>query len=395
MPRRLQNARPAGGRDLKSAAPIAHARHEAPYDSFTRLLNVWDLTGGVAGADRQAQTLPSDATALSRVWNQLTLLEAAARGGAPADEDLAIGIYKHMLDAVDLAATMISYNVMAEAAVTVKLLWRQPDGSAVVRTLLRNRRSRLARETYRPLNNFSYRGNTAFEDIVERGQAHFAADNLLVLEAMGRYKNCNNYWPEYYNSTAVVPIPEARDGRGGIVGFLCADSYYGRLDDTDKVIHPLAVMAEHLYNIFGLALETTAEKPRKSSAKASDAACQLGWVFLDGALTPHKEERQMAFQDAVHLIENAGRRSENSTHARAYPRVGGDAPAPSGGRSMELDEDWTGLLTDNDMDPHRVAALKRLGELSEADHVKILEQIAPENPYAQQLLDGARAKKPS
>ncbi len=53
---------------------------------------------------------------------------------------------------------------------------------------------------------------------------------------------------------------------------------------------------------------------------------------------------------------------------------------------------YADLLADDEIDPERAKILKNAGKISDEEFVRILEKIAPGNPYAEDLLRAAKDK---
>ena len=149
-------------------------------------------------------------------------------------------IYRFFLSVVNSGSSIVSSEISAGCAVSVKLLWREADGEITVRRLIRDSNSR-QRRLFAP-EAFPWLENTAFKSIAQSESDYFVSDNLSLLAAQGKHVNINEHWSELYNSTAVVPIKS----RSAIIGFVCIDSWYGKLSGI-RVKPLIEHLASHVY----------------------------------------------------------------------------------------------------------------------------------------------------
>jgi hypothetical protein len=290
---------------------------------------------------------------------------------------------------------MISREIRAPAAVAIKLLWSEDGEQPLVHTFVRNRASIETRESYAPPNDFAWTRNTAFKKIVEQqsGLRYFASDNLPALAEDGKYENANERWFSLYTTAAVMAIPPTMHPTS-VLGFLCVDSLYGRLTST-RVIRTLAVMARHLYNIFELCADIDLNnsvwiRSNRDEKINNSNSCVLGWSLTeDGRLQPADEQRQRRFQSVIRHLD--ARRADSST-LRAILALrglaGGETLAQRSGVPMANDD--FAVITEDDPVSPRIAAIRAKGRVTDNQFIAILEKIAPDNPYAEELLQAAR-----
>jgi hypothetical protein len=195
-----------------------------------------------------------------------------------------------------------------------------------------------------------------------------------------------------------MPIPSPMNSRAaGILGFICADSSYGEVT-SGRVVRSLAILAWHLYDVFSLYVDVSSINTHENSGeelrpRVFCKASELGWVLRDGELEPRNLECQLNFQRFVLSMEDSVQR--NVSHP-ARPK-----PAPGGvglGSSALLKEQRMGdrehfaYLAESYEDPPQTAALSRLAELSDFEHMRIFKKIAERNSYARELVAHAAAR---
>ncbi|MGH6909282.1 MAG: hypothetical protein ACREEG_03775 [Phenylobacterium sp.] len=314
---------------------------------------------------------------ISRALSRLETIEGQALTRAPERDEVLGSLFGHMVQVVDLATTMISSEIQAEAGVTVKLLWTMDDGTALVRTFLRNSSARARRDSYRQPNFYPYTDNTAFEQILSGEVDHFASDNLMRDETAGRYHNTNDSWPDYYNTTCVMPIPPILAGRRIVAGFLCADSRFGPMS-SERVVEPLRVMSQHLYDILGLCADV-ADSDRAESLRRPwqerAAMPAVGWTLQEHILRCVDLDKQRAFQGALEIARQSF----------GYAPFGSEAAN---------DPAWLKYMDEDELEAADAAAIAYARALDPAQHLSLLESVAAENPAAGEFVARARGRLP-
>lgn len=177
-----------------------------------------------------------------------------------SSDDLGRRIYEHLINIVDIASTIISFEVKAPCAVCLKLLMlpnNHYSSIPVVRILLRDTKSYEERILYNLPDDFPYTDNSAFKAILDNNLNHFSSDNLIELAVGGGYNNSNEYWRKLYNSTLVLPIRKTR--KDIAIGFMCVDSWYGKLSRVS--LKKVLQISEHVYT--GLQLICAIEARQK------------------------------------------------------------------------------------------------------------------------------------
>lgn len=228
-----------------------------------------------------------------------------------------VSAYEHILDIADVGSILVGMQVEKSPAVSIKILWQQPSGEIVVRTMARNERSRDDREKRNPPNYFSYRENTAFDCIARENGSnrYFASDNLTALYAIGSYKNAREKWPNLYNATAVVGIPGQSHNGNDLLGFLCADVPFGRMQSS-RVRVVLETLSTYVYYVLRLiyAIEllnsrelTKGQLQGFVSGRAIPDVTRSspGFRWNTNRLMASSMPRQLLFQAAVDKLEDA------------------------------------------------------------------------------------------
>lgn len=212
-------------------------------------------------------------------------------------------IADHILWFVDAVSAYLTQRIAQEVSLSAKFLWTRPrDHQPVLHTLCRSTNTRAKREAYDPANDFSYFRNTAFKEIIEQwpDSPCFASNNLFERWLAGTYENANRDWMSFYNSTIVVPIPPANPTQSLPVGFLCADSLLGRLDQS-WARSLLAEAAGYLYNVLAVLFSGNGKAALFESQSAlTPVHLPCGWLYREGALMPSDADSQGQFQ---HILE--------------------------------------------------------------------------------------------
>jgi len=216
-------------------------------------------------------------------------------------EQLGRLLHGHVVSLVDKVRSIIATSIEAPASVAIKLLLAASDGSSpVIRTFVRDSVSQDQRK--RAPDAFPWTSNSAFSDIITgKEPGYFVCDDLQGLEAQGRYRNINKNWKLEYNSTAVTEIPSRRGGSNGIVGFICADSPYGKLSSA-PVAKTLEITSAHLYNILGLMVTLGDHQESRELFDRGEKDFRIGWCYNVGAaveLTEIDPPRQLRLQKLV------------------------------------------------------------------------------------------------
>jgi hypothetical protein len=325
-------------------------------------------------------------------------------------EETRYKIFEHLHSTTNIAATIITAQVQQESAITIKLLWIGDDQTELVRTLLRNDRSREDREHVQPPNFFPYELNTAFKEVAcnKAASRYFVSDNLTALEAEGKYRNAREKWPYVYNAAAVVGIPGQSLPAQGLVGFLCADALVGRMSSF-RIRRTLEVLSAHIYSVFRLAfiIELAAVTSAHHVTTERELLLKLwsqhvsgvraGWQFRDSKLRPIDTSQQLLFQTAIMKLEEAHHRRVKNANARAAnssPRLSRRSVSLSFSQQGEqgmLDTDLpiSDSIPDAALDQERLRALQDK-PVTDDEFLSILEELAPRNPYANDLLRAAK-----
>lgn len=223
-----------------------------------------------------------------------TLIEKSLR---PYSEDkrsfFELQVHKLLLQVANSASGILTREAGATCAVAIKLLWWGPV-STTIHSFVRDSDSKALRSS--SPDDFSVTSNTAFEEIIYKGNAdeHFVCDDLISLSYEGKYKNKNERWPDFYNSTAVAAI--RHDNR--IVGFFCVDSLEGKLSG-DRIAALIDQFCEHVGASFELLL---AGQHAPASAQYD---CRIGFSLSDGILAPASLGSQLHFQEAVEHLQRS------------------------------------------------------------------------------------------
>ena len=329
--------------------------------------------------------------ALKRLRHKLLEIEAKRRGGRFAHEsDLALALLRHMQTIVDTAAILVAKQIKADTGISLKVLWNGRDGTPLVHTLLRDRDSQIFRKRHVAPDYFPYEANTAFSDLLTQAPAlYWASDDLLGLDAAGKYHNIHAEWDLLYNTTAVSAVPPKRASESQpILGFLCADSKYGPISSS-SVRHIMEELGGLVYTCFQIALLPLPHRS-DSDADQTPAPGKAGWSLGEQGpqlIDPAAHEQ---FQGVVELMEAAHFQEENSL-ARVCPY-----PLRIEDGAASLDLNGAGIMADkpkleeDELDPEVVAEFAHPQSIEE--FVETLKEISPGNPYVETLLEKARLK---
>ena len=208
---------------------------------------------------------------------------------------------------VDATAAYLTARLKQKVSISVKFLWQlESDREPVLRTLCRSTNTKETREAYAPQNNIHYMENTAFRSIMHDWPTvtHFASDNLLDRWIAGEYENSNRKWMSFYNSTAVVPVPQSKTGKTLPVGFFCADSLTGKLSQ-EWIIQMLGEASSHLYDILGILFLNATELVRVPNIDEPNHLIHLpcGWKFDGERLVAQDVQDQLRFQSVLESLE--------------------------------------------------------------------------------------------
>ncbi len=363
--------------------------------SWTTGAESWIPSGGLFDVlRRQDRYIESVVENNSRQLNSID--EQRRKGDLQSTQDFLCSIFEHLQNVTDVLAIMVNRTISADTAISLKLLWPGEGEAPLVRTLVRDRDSAQTPARRRSPDNFAYHENTAFRKIVDSGGAtsYFVSEDLLKLKLQGEYDNANDQWQALYNTTAVAAIPAyPYDGQSDLVGFLCADSKYGRMDQK-QVRRILTLMARHFYSVFSLALSGFVEltEPTEAAWRRSTGpggAREIGWGYSEGSLRLNEPSTRTRFEETILLMQElarqaAQRRRLGEAALKAHLAFGTEQTAAG------PDDDWLGV-EDEDFSPEFLTALNRP---STREHfVRTMERLAPTNPYAQHVLDAATRNK--
>jgi hypothetical protein len=314
--------------------------------------------------------------------------QAGPKNISQDEEKIFLDLYRSFLNIANSGATVITSEVSAPCAVSVKLLWLEKDGSISVRKFIRDSSSRQKRLV--SPDGFSVADNTAFQSVVfgSNQYEYFASDNLTTLASTDEYRNVNESWMTLYNSTAVAPIRSTE----AIIGFICVDSWYGRLSDV-RVRRLLELLASHLYTGIQLLL-LNANKLEENSESA------IGFVKIGGQLEPRNRVSQLCFQRAVEQLHASVQpvvdredllttlqQQAWASHERPGVELGvaGDSYSSSG-IMADSDDFFTDSIPDWALDPESEKLSQKIRQLTDDQFAEILRRSAPGNPYAEGLL---------
>lgn len=336
--------------------------------------------------------------------------------GFPTLDELLAATIDHLVEVVDASATLLSTLASTDVSITIKML-QAPQESAVhqiahVHTFMRNQLSRATREVYqtsraiyKPVDWFPYSANTAFEEIPNKSGrlAYFLENNLQRRLAAGRYKNGNDDWKRLYNAAAVVAIPSVLQPNAGLLGYLCADARYGKLQ---PVLRPLEAIATHIYNVLGLLfLASEQETPRVISVDpdgmsniddSNELLARASWRVVSGTLQQNDESINQRFIQLMGKLETMyEHRYPITTGAPSGPvREGTSLRSASGDAEMTSSEQgWLGNeITDREW--RRDSILRALQEhpVTEEESLAALEAVAETDSYAAQMLQRFRSR---
>lgn len=226
------------------------------------------------------------------------------RGSKTRVEDLEIEIFRSIEGIVSRTSRILSSQAEDECSVSVKLLWSLPGAQEpVVHTVLRDRRFRAHRST--APDDFPFEENTAFVSIICNPDTggYFVEDDLTTAAQDGRYTNSNELWPTLYNSTAVIAIGKLHNDHLRIAGFLCVDSWYGRLSN-EKVRKVLEYVSDYIYTSLQMIVLLGSHKPFVKEDLQLQSAPTIGWLLRDGKLEFDKVS-QSVLQEAVTTLQAA------------------------------------------------------------------------------------------
>lgn len=144
----------------------------------------------------------------------------------------------HLKLLVDLAQKIFSEYTGKQCSVSIKLLVhgagnpQEDEEVPFVTTLVRDGLSATKRnEIDNSLKAYPYYLHSPFRAVFDDG-GYFFSNDLIGLEAQGKYENANVEWKSCYNSTAVIAIKGPRAGRyEPIMGFFTVDNIGGGFDD--------------------------------------------------------------------------------------------------------------------------------------------------------------------
>jgi hypothetical protein len=316
------------------------------------------------------------------------IAQRVSDGDYPERQDYLTDVYGLLREAVGDVCTLLSSVANASCSVSLKLAWLTQEDEPAIVSFIRDPITAVARTHYRPPDLFHPSENTAFEYLLYSDcEDYFSAENLLSLAALGAYKNSNPYWKILYNSTAVSPI-KAQNGTCKIVGFLCADSKSGNLSlkatHGARVRDILVGFSDLLYYAI-----------RASYDEFGNSERVFGWVPSVDGPKPVDAEMQRGLQETLRLMESLYlQSSQEAMRERLLPASPGGGHAPryhQGVRVMpkeeSIEEAWG--MSPSDQSDLRLKSLPE--ETSEEEFVELLEEIAPFDDYAKELLE--RAKK--
>lgn len=357
--------------------------------------------------------IPHETDILFEVFNRLTgLKERYLADGLSGREHFIRAIYEHLVEVLDKSSTVFSTLADTDVCLTLKMLVApQPgfeDASPLVHTLVRDSKSKWAREAYRPLDDFAYHKNTAFKQIAHSSARApvFHSDQLLKDASSGKYINENNEWTRFYGKAAVVGVPAAGFEKFGLCGFLCADSRTGSLKRT---LRALATVSEHLYTVFGTALY--ADRRLLGAGAFSDieqgstgydpaqSALSLGsWVFDDNRLIPINPGHQAALEE---LIFELGEIYKSEIFLQPGASIGVPGAwdlrsSPPHGRSDVKEDTYVSL--GHDVDPTELvddiwATLRKSGPPTPEQGRQALERVATYDEYGRKILTGLKKRR--
>jgi hypothetical protein len=164
-------------------------------------------------------------------------------------------LYNTLLEIINNTSAILSAEVYANCAVCIKLLKQESEGNVEILTLLRDSRSQPVRGPNDSVAGFPIEANTAFDTVLfdPKSDGYYSKDDLRSLAATGNYVNANERWRELYNATAVIALPMTYPKSGNVIGFLCADCWFGMLSG-ERVRSILENTAKQVYNVLQLVL---------------------------------------------------------------------------------------------------------------------------------------------
>ena len=333
------------------------------------------------------------------------LRSEVARCESDAEAECLRIVCHHCIDVIDTTASFLTKSLDAQVALSLKLLWTALDGGKpVVRTLFRSTLTKDVREKFTPPDLFAYDEHTAFEEIAKsQGQdLYFGCNDLLDLNARGLYKNKNARWSSFYTATSVYGIPASYNPDNGLLGFLCADAMYDRLN-TPSVRRVLGIVSDHLYSVLGVVTSVVGWRAGAQTAPVNPSSilAGAGWrLDAHKALAGIEPSAQEAFQKSIVQLQHLYRTDIEFNRGGQIvpsPRASGFHLLPSSeeGRSMDqnnYDDLDVVYVTEEAKRTHE--AMKKLRiqpEASYADALKILGELAQDDPYAAELLRGLKA----
>lgn len=293
-------------------------------------------------------------------------------------------LFDHLFEVANTTSTLIAPLVGAEyCAITIKLVWWD-KGEAVVHTVMRDTQSYWLRGSYRPTDLFDVRNNTAFESLVYDSAPLYMSNNLRLEAAAKRYKNVNERWKEFYNSTAVVRITPP-DNKETTIGFLCADRWAWQAQaQSEPVQEVLAKISDHVYNTLELLVPDDGHGQKR-----------IGFRLQSDELVPVDERFQREFQKTLEAFRLSFDRNfyQRQAHedARMSARSHFALPALAEESGMDDDETLQAMLASAAKTPRIRRLQEYVRTLTPQDIADRLKPIAKKNPYARQLL--SRAKK--
>lgn len=242
--------------------------------------------------------------------------------------------YESLKEIVNKTRDLFSRYTELDCAISIKLL-RYPKTedektAPYVFTFFRDSRSTLARrDADETLPAFPYLENSAFVNIIHDPtlNGYFYCNDLIDLEARGKYKNSHNGWKQFYDATAAAAIrdPDSRADRR-VLGFICVDNFGGNFDDA-VCAQMLGSVADELYYILTALSQTEALEPELPILSGDSTL--PGWSkarSVEYLTQPVDPQGQRALERAV----------DNIIQLEPYQKARNSTGAPD--RSREVEE---------------------------------------------------------
>lgn len=147
-------------------------------------------------------------------------------------------------------------------SICIKLIYdpEQDLAKAKIKTLYRDSTSFRIRKKYDLDSEHRTRiypatDNTAFKSILDPNESSviYFSDNLELQHSFRSYNNSNQYWNDFYNAVAVIPIsyiPNRKKPKiRSILGFLCVDNMEGGFIYSSNEEY-LSGIGDSFYNLF-------------------------------------------------------------------------------------------------------------------------------------------------